>query len=367
MNSLENFHEMMNGGHPEWMPFELPTTGPVEDLIRAKTGRSSHEAFDTDFRGMGVSYRGEDSGRWRAALEKAGFQFPESSFVGGMGFSFVRPPVETLGDAVHLTEMLHPLAVVEDVGQLEQLPWPDTSDAIHYEDFRQKCADIHALGKVAVGTQECTIFEHTWYLRGMDNVFCDWADDGPVSEWLLNYFTECSINCCRAFALAGFDLIRLGDDVGMQDRLLMSKDTWRERLKPRLKRVIDAIREASGDRKVWVHYHSDGNVTSLVEDLIEIGVDILNPVQPECMDLESIAAEYQSRLAFSGMIGTQTTMPFGTPDDVRAAVTRCRSLYEGGARVIVAPTHVLEPDVPWENITAFVEAVRSRLPSAVAG
>lgn len=359
MNSLENFHQMMNGGRAEWMPFELPTTGPVEDMILAKTGKSSHEAFDTDFRGVGTSYRGDDPDRWRAALERAGFQFPENSFIWGSGFSFVRPPVETLGDAFHLTEMLHPLAAIEDVGQLNRLPWPDTSDTSHYDDFRQKCADIHASGKVAVGAQECTIFEHTWYLRGMDNVFCDWAEDAPVSEWLLDYFTRRSVNSCRAFALAGFDLIRLGDDVGTQDRLLLSKEMWRERLKPRLKRVIDAIREASGGRKVWVHYHSDGDVTPLVADLIEIGVDILNPVQPECMDLESVAAQYQSRLAFSGMIGTQTTMPFGTPDDVRAAVARCRKLHGNGARVIVAPTHVLEPDVPWENIMAFVEAVRS--------
>jgi uroporphyrinogen decarboxylase len=79
------------------------------------------------------------------------------------------------------------------------------------------------------------------------------------------------------------------------------------------------------------------------------------------MDLEAVAARYQDRLAFCGMIGTQTTMPTGSPDDVRAAVERCRRLHEKGARVIVAPTHVLEPDVPWENITAFIDAVRARL------
>lgn len=362
MNSLENFHAMMSGGNPGWMPFDLPTTEPVEERIREKTGFSAEEAFDTDFRGAWVSYCGDDPVKWRSALTEAGFHFPENSVVDRFGMSFVRPPVETLGNATHLTEMLHPLSGIEGVDQLARLPWPDTSDTTHYDDLRRRCAEIHKLGKIAVGHQECTIFEHTWYLRGMDNVFGDWAEECPVSEWLLDYFTERSINSCRAFALAGFDLIRLGDDVGMQDRLLLSKETWRERLKNRLKRVIDAIREASGGRKVWIHYHSDGDVTPLVDDLIEIGVDILNPVQPECMNLESIATQYQSRLAFSGMIGTQTTMPFGTPDDVRAAIARCRSLHENGARVIVAPTHVLEPDVPWENITAFVEAVQTRLP-----
>ena len=362
MNSLENFHAMMDGGRPAWLPFDLPTTDPVEKRIREKTGLPSQEAFDTDFRGAGASYRGDDPVRWRSALEEAGFHFPENSVVGRFGMSCVLPPVETLGEAVHLTEMLHPLSVIEDVAQLEKLPWPDISDPVHYGDYRRLCDEIHAAGKVAAAWQECTIFEDAWYLRGMDNVFCDWAEENPVSDWLLDYFTERSIHNSRAFARAGFDVIKLGDDVGMQNRMLLSLETWRRHLKPRLRRVIDAIREGSGNRKVWVQYHSDGDVTPLVDDLVEIGVDILNPVQPECMNLEAVADQYQARLAFSGMIGTQTTMPFGTPGDVRAAVARCRSLHENGARLIVAPTHVLEPDVPWENITAFVEAARTRVP-----
>ncbi len=366
MNSLENFHAMMSGGRPGWLPFDLPTTEPVEKRIRKQLGLPSWEAFDTDFRDTSASYLGDDGAVWRPALEDIGFQFPENSVVGRFGMACVRPPVETLGDATHLTEMLHPLSVIEDVAQLEKLPWPDTSDPAHYAGYRKWREDVQAAGKVARAWQECTIFEDTWYLRGMDNVFCDWADGNPVSDWLLDYFTGRSIHNCRALARAGFDMIKLGDDVGMQNSMLLSMETWRRHLKPRLKRVIDAIREVSEGRKVWVQYHSDGDVTPLVDDLIEIGVDILNPVQPECMDLEAVAAQYQDRLAFSGMIGTQTTMPFGTPDDVRAAVVRCRRLHENGARVIVAPTHVLEPDVPWENIVAFVEAVRSRPHQAVA-
>ncbi len=361
LNSRQNFHEMMNGGRAERLPFVLPTTPPVEALIREKTGLPSHDAFDTDFRAMAASYLDADPAAWRCAIKETGFHFPENSVVGNFGISHVQPPVATLGSAVHLKEMLHPLAGIEEIDQLTRLPWPDTSDPRHYGHFRQECGEIQAAGKVASGSRECTVFEHAWYLRGMDNVFCDWAEQNPISDWLLDYFTERSIHVCRAFALAGCDMIRLGDDVGMQDRLLISVGMWRQHLKPRLQRVIEAIREASGDRKVWVQYHSDGYVTPLVQDFIDIGVDILNPVQPECMDLESVAAHFQSRLAFSGMIGTQTTMPFGTTTDVRAAVDRCRKLHQHGARVIVAPTHVLEPDVPWDNITAFVEAVRSPL------
>jgi len=99
MNSLENFHAMMDGGHPEWLPFYLPTTGPVERRIVERTGRPSSAAFDTDFRGMGASYRGDDPVAWRSALEKTGVVFPDNSVVGGFGMAFVRPPVETLGQA----------------------------------------------------------------------------------------------------------------------------------------------------------------------------------------------------------------------------------------------------------------------------
>ena len=91
--------------------------------------------------------------------------------------------------------------------------------------------------------------------------------------------------------------------------------------------------------------------------MIEIGVTVLNPVQPECMDPVQLKTEYGDRLAFWGTIGTQTTMPFGTPEQVRAVVAeRIETVGKGGG-LLLAPTHVLEPEVPWRNVIAFVQAV----------
>jgi len=104
---------------------------------------------------------------------------------------------------------------------------------------------------------------------------------------------------------------------------------------------------------------SDGDLTELVEDLIDLGIDIINPIQPECMDLETTADRFGDRVGLYGGIGTQTTMPFGTPDDVRAAVERLAAIARRGVPVIVAPTHVLEPDVSTQNIEALVDAVRT--------
>jgi uroporphyrinogen decarboxylase len=356
MNSRENFHAMMTGGEPAWLPLHVPVTPPVADLIERETGvRDPALAFETDFGFEWVSYE-EDPAPWRAALADLGCDLPPLAEIGPFCIAHVAPPPDSVGEAYHFRTMLHPLEQVTSVAQLEALPWPDTADPKHYAALQERMRQVHRRGKVAFAGMECTTFELSWYARGMDNLFQDLAEENGIADWLLDWFTERSCHVGRAFARAGVDIIGLGDDVGMQTGMLLSVPMWRQHLKPRLAKVIAAIREASGDRKVWVHYHSDGNILPIVPELIEVGVDILNPVQPECMDAAALAREFGSKLAFSGMVGTQTTMPFGTPDEVRQRVREIAALHrDHGARLMVSPTHVLEPDVPFANILALVE------------
>ena len=103
-------------------------------------------------------------------------------------------------------------------------------------------------------------------------------------------------------------------------------------------------------------------IVTVVPELIEVGVDILNPVQPECMNAAELVRRHGNVLGLSGMVGTQTTMPFGTPDDVRRRVREIAALHlhrENPGRIMIAPTHVLEPDVPFENILSLVDEVKS--------
>jgi len=136
---------------------------------------------------------------------------------------------------------------------------------------------------------------------------------------------------------------------------MFSPETWRTFMKPRWANVIAAARKIKPDIHVW--YHSDGNVTDVLDEIVEIGIDILNPVQPECMDPYAIRKRYGKRLAFDGCVGTQTTFPFGTPEDMRRVI---HELGEGldarNGGLMLSPTHVLEPEVPLENIMAFFEA-----------
>jgi uroporphyrinogen decarboxylase len=256
---------------------------------------------------------------------------------------------------VHYTQYVHPLAGVDTVPELERYPWPDLDAPSRWTQVRDRVALLHAEGWAVAGSAACTVFERAWYLRGMDNLFVDWASDEDYATFFLDRITSISCGVARQFARAGVDVLQLGDDVGVQRQLLMSPAMWRRWLKPRLSAVIAAAREVRPDLVIW--YHSDGYVEPLIPELIEIGVEVLNPVQPECMDPASLKRRFGAQLAFWGTIGIQTTLPFGTPEEVRAVVKERIETAGAGGGLLLAPTHVVQPDVPWVNICAFFDAI----------
>jgi uroporphyrinogen decarboxylase len=202
-----------------------------------------------------------------------------------------------------------------------------------------------------------TIFETAWGLRGYEALVLDMMTDNKFAACLLDKITSFSISNACFFAECGADIILTGDDFGMQDRMMISPAMWQEWFKPRYAKLITSVKAINPD--VLVFYHSDGMIEPIIPELIEIGVDILNPVQPECMDPKKLKQEYGDRLAFWGTIGTQSTMPFGTTAEVKAVVKeRIHTVGEDGG-LLIAPTHMLEPDVPWENVLAFFEAVET--------
>ena len=159
------------------------------------------------------------------------------------------------------------------------------------------------------------------------------------------------------FARAGVDIVITGDDVAGQKGLLLSRETWREFLKPRLSATVRAVKAVNPATSVL--YHSDGNVEPIIPELIEIGIDVLNPIQPAAMDPVKLKAEYGDKLCFWGSMDIQQTLPFGTPEEVRAEVlTRLGTIGRGGG-LIIGPTHNLQLDTPLENFWAMVDAIRN--------
>ena len=257
------------------------------------------------------------------------------------------------GRHLHYAEILHPLHNLT-LPEIREYPFPDLDEEYRYQGIRDRNLELHDEG-LATAYFAGSVFETAWYMRGMEQLFVDIMTDPKVSDFLLDRITEIAAASARHLAAADLDLLILGDDIATQTGMLMSLEMWREHFKPRLARIIGAAKEVKPD--IDIFYHSDGNVWDAIPDLIDAGVDVLNPVQPDCMDPALVKQEFGRRLSFFGTVSVQKTMPFGTPEDVRREVKLRMETVGRGGGLLLSPSHVLQPDVPWENILAFFEAI----------
>jgi uroporphyrinogen-III decarboxylase len=208
-----------------------------------------------------------------------------------------------------------------------------------------------------VGVTVTTILETAWALRGLEQMFVDMLLDPDLANHLLDIPYHYHLTAARKLVELGVDMIWTGDDIGAQHSMLIAPKTWRKLLKPRMANFIEELRAINPNIKIA--YHSDGDIRPVIGDLIEIGVDVLNPIQPASMDPAEIKRTYGDRLCFWGTIDEQHTLPFGAAADVRAEVLeRLRTIGQGGG-LILAPTHHVQLDTPLENFWAMVETIRN--------
>jgi len=245
----------------------------------------------------------------------------------------------------------HPLA---DPGAIPSYTPPDPTRPELYDEARRV---VTAFGEEywIVGVTVTTIFETAWALRGLDALLMDLIEEPERAEAVLDIPFHYHLTAARKLLELGVDMIWVGDDVGMQTGMMIAPATWRKFLKPRMAEFIATLRSVKPD--VVIAYHSDGDISAIVADLVEIGVDVLNPIQPACMDPAGLKRAYGDKLCFWGSIDEQHTLPFGSPDDVAREVrTRLQTLGKGGG-LIVGPTHHVQLDTPLENFWAMMRAI----------
>jgi uroporphyrinogen decarboxylase len=339
----ERVRQAIKRAKPDRVPKDIGLTPAVIETMKCKTGiETPEEFFNTESRNLHIAPMKElpDFSEYLKKMP------PGTKIVSDYGIAHLP------GEFYHFARSIFPMADFTDVQQVKEYPWPDYQSDYRYVHLADEAKKLAEQGYWIIGWAG-HIFETAWQLTGYEK-FMEYLFTKPdfVAE-ILDRITANNIIQARWMAKAGADMLSIGDDVAMQDRMMMSPATWREWFKPRHAAVIKAAKEIKPDIEVW--YHSDGNVEPIIEDLIEIGLTVLNPVQPECMDVYYIKRKYGDRLAFWGTIGTQTVMPFGTPNDVKQKVKEMIELFAPG--LIIAPTHVIEPDVPWENLVAFKEAI----------
>jgi uroporphyrinogen decarboxylase len=195
-------------------------------------------------------------------------------------------------------------------------------------------------------------FEKANACRGIEYFLCDLAANPDFSKNILDTIIRKNMVMLENItSIEEIDGILLGSDWGSQQNMLMSPQVWRELIAPGEKKEYDLIKGAGKD--VWVH--SCGNIEAIMPDLIELGLDVLNPLQPECMDIYDIKNKYGKDLTFYGGVSTQQSLPFGTPEEVKREVEKVATALAEGGGYITSPSQEIQEDVPFDNILAFHE------------
>jgi uroporphyrinogen decarboxylase len=265
----------------------------------------------------------------------------------------VKAGLATYEETVH-----YPLADFTEVAQLEDYPWPDPA-AFGYSEAAELATRAKSFG-FAVLSPWVAMFELYCQMRGLEEALIDTVANEDFLERALDHLEEVQTAVIeRTFAEFGdrVDLVFTADDLGTQTGQLMSLETWRTHLRPRLRRWCE-LAHRHGKK---VLYHTDGTSSAFIPGLIECGVDVLNPVQHECpgMDMADLKDRYGDALVFHGGIDNQWALPLGTPDDVVKETQAClQSLGRDMQGYIVCSCHNAQAGTPVENILAMIATVK---------
>lgn len=277
-------------------------------------------------------------------IDEFGIKWRKVPFFGGFYWEVVESPLEN--------------ATISD---LESHPWPDPLDPGRFEGLAEEVEHLYHNTPYAL-LGDCgfkNFFERCWSLLGMERALMDLVADQEFYRALLDKLFEINVAATKRFleiTAPYLTAIRTSDDLATQDSLLMSPRTYRKLIKPYHARYFALIKEWT-DAKIL--YHSCGNVIPLLNDLVEAGIEVLNPVQATTWDDPTdVKARYGDSLSFWGGIDSQRVLPYGTPEEVREEVKLRIQQFGSGGGYVAASVHIMQADVPPQNVLAMSGAVR---------
>ena len=359
MNSKERMQVAMEHKEPDRVPLQVSFVPEVETILREKykdrLGDLS-SSIEKKYSGMTeldivlehdvllLTY-GMSTGYYR--------ETESDTYKDEWGITWGKIAYETPNGIGHYTEIVDfPLA---DDSKIDSYVPPDPAD----EDmgYAQQIIEEYGGEKYICGIIDCSIFEALKYLRGITQSLVDIALNKEIAHKIMDWSVEYHLELGKKLVDLGVDMLWLADDVGSQKAMLISPEMFREMQIPKMAYLIDELK--GRNKNIKIAFHSDGYIEPIIDDLIEVGVDLLNPIQPECMDPSHIKKRYGDRIGLWGTISVQSTLPFKTPEEVEAEVKQMINTCAPGGGYLLAPTHNIQLDVPLENIDAFYHAVRT--------
>ena len=331
MTRKERVKAAMNHQQTDFVPYQMECLSVAEKKLKSHFG-------DVDL--------GEVIGNHIAMFEPSYYSLFKAENLGpdkfrdAFGATWELKPNEDIGSVID-----NPLKEPS----LKDYKFPDPSGLMELEGipaFIEKYNERFIMGAIGF-----SLYERAWILRGIEPILSDFLVNQAFVEEMFDRIIEFNLAVIKRLCQFPIDAFHFGDDWGQQHGLIMGSDLWRKIFKPRLKKMYDLVHEAGCP----VSIHSCGDISEIIPDLIDIGVNMINPLQAEALDFKFLKREYGEYLTFWGGVSTQQTMPYGTPGDVRAEIReRIKVLAKGGG-YILAPSHELQGDVPLENMLAFID------------
>jgi len=375
MTSLERILKCLGHEQPDRIPFDLGssfTTGitknaymalaqaleqpvespPLYDVIQqlAVVDESILERLGVDVRGLIPNVVRKNP----VLQDQDGVQVFEDEW----GVTWKRPP-----ESLYFTAVSSRLSGPLTCQDIDAFPWPDPTDPSLFAGLAAQAQAWHDKGYAIILESLCAgIFEMGCRVRGTEQFLMDLVLEPELAQALLDRFVEIKIQFFQAAAQQigpYVQFVREGDDVAGQESLLISPQIYRDCIKPRHQQLFAAQRKAFPD-PFYVWFHTDGAIYDLLPDLIDIGVDILNPLQltAKGMDAQTIKAKYGRDLSFwGGGVNTQQILPRGTPEQVRQDVTQRIQILKKEGGFVFGTVHNIQDDVPAENLLAMLEAL----------
>lgn len=247
--------------------------------------------------------------------------------------------------------IIHEAIVNED--NFDDFEFPNPNDEKLYHHLIKTINDHPDKFIIAGGP---SIFERSWFLCGLENVLMDMAVNEKFLFKMYDKIMDYNLQLIDNYLKFDIDCVHINDDYGQQTGLIMGGKYWRKFFKPGLKLMVDKIK--SGNK--YVRLHSCGNITEIIPDLIEIGIDIINPLQPEVMDVFWLKDTYGKDITFHGGISEQRTLNTGTPDDVEKEMREKMKRLGRGGGYILGPSQGITSNVPVENVVRFIDVAKSQ-------
>lgn len=245
---------------------------------------------------------------------------------------------------------LHPLNVNGKL-TFNNLKIPDINSGSRFGKIK---SDIDKYGnEYAIAAGVSTLFRKSWILCGYSRFLEALYTDRNFIQQLLDKLEDFYMKLVRIYVEMGVDIIEFGGDLGTEQSLMISPQLWRDIFKPRLRNIIQANKR----KGVYFYLHSDGNIISIIPDLIEIGFDILNPIQPECINPRIVKEKYGKELTLHGTMSLQKTFAHGSKKDIEKEILdRIKKCAQNGG-LILSPSNAFTVDIPVENIIFFYDFV----------